>query len=281
MYKLFIVFLGLLAIYPAYCLPLKIFVAIEPQRFMVEQIAGKDVEIEVLIKKGQAPSIFSPSPGQIASLVKADLYFKLDAFFENMVLQRVTKGAKVKIINTASYVKKRVMRGDHHHAHHHEQMDPHIWLGPTTVLSQVEEIFKALCAANSASEKMYRKNYQLFTQKLRGLDQRLHEQLAPYRGKKVFVFHPAFGYFLDNYKLQQVAMEIEGKLPTPKQIESLIASAQKEKVKVIFVQPQFDQKAARALAAGIQGEVLPLDPLAYDLFSNWEQMAASIINALK
>ena len=52
-------------------------------------------------------------------------------------------------------------------------------------------------------------------------------------------------------------------------------------VKVIFVQPQFSPKSAEAVAAAINGVVVPLDPLARNYIRNLEDMAAKIEAALK
>mgnify|MGYP002062966515 CR=1 FL=1 len=45
------------------------------------------------------------------------------------------------------------------------------------------------------------------------LDTRITALLAPYRGRPIFVFHPAFGYFADSYGLEQVAVEHGAKEP--------------------------------------------------------------------
>ncbi|MBW2329130.1 MAG: zinc ABC transporter substrate-binding protein, partial [Deltaproteobacteria bacterium] len=87
-------------------------------------------------------------------------------------------------------------------------------------------------------------------------------------------------YFAHAYNLYQEAVEIEGKSPSPRQLYSLISRAKAEKVKVVFVQPQFDRKGAQAVAHAIGGEVVPLDPLAEDVSGNLKIMAEKIQSAL-
>ena len=99
--------------------------------------------------------------------------------------------------------------------------------------------------------------------------------------KKFFVFHPAFGYFARAYGLEQVAVETGGREPSPKQLATLINQAKHEKVKVIFVQPQFSSKTARTIAKAISGVVIPIDPIDKDYLKNLETISEKINEALK
>ncbi len=94
------------------------------------------------------------------------------------------------------------------------------------------------------------------------------------------MFHPAFGYFAHEYGLQQVAVEIEGKEPTARQLARLIKNAKEHDVKVIFVQPQFPKKNAENLAESIGGAVVPIDDLARDYVTNLEEIAKKNQNPL-
>ena len=49
-----------------------------------------------------------------------------------------------------------------------------------------------------------------------------------------------------------------------------------DKVKTIFVQPQFDQTSAAALAESIDGNVAKLDPLEKDIIANLRKFATAI-----
>jgi zinc transport system substrate-binding protein len=105
------------------------------------------------------------------------------------------------------------------------------------------------------------------------VDKKIAESLAPLKGSRFYVFHPAFGYFGDRYGLEQVAVEIEGKGPTPKQLSNLINKARDEGGKVIFVQPQFAKNDAKTLAREIGGAVIPMDSLSREYLDNLEHMA--------
>ncbi|MDZ7664092.1 MAG: zinc ABC transporter substrate-binding protein [Desulfotignum sp.] len=94
------------------------------------------------------------------------------------------------------------------------------------------------------------------------------------------MFHPAFGYFADAYGLQQIPVETMGRSPKGKELSAIIKLAKQENARVIFVQPQFDQQAARKIADAINGAVVSINPLAYDYLDNMEQMANTVADAL-
>jgi zinc transport system substrate-binding protein len=107
----------------------------------------------------------------------------------------------------------------------------------------------------------------------------LKKELEPLRGKTVFVYHPAFGYFLDEFGILQEAVETGGKEPTPRVLGQLIERARAEKVKVIFVQAQFPAESARTAAAAAGAELVSLDPLAADWLSNIRIMGEALQKA--
>jgi len=68
--------------------------------------------------------------------------------------------------------------------------------------------------------------------------------------------------------------------PKGKELSDFIKLAGREKVRVIFVQPQFDQEAARKIARAVNGAVVSINPLAYDYVDNMKQIADTIADAL-
>ena len=95
------------------------------------------------------------------------------------------------------------------------------------------------------------------------------------------VVHPSWGYFADTYELIQVPIENEGKAPGARTLTTLIEQAKREKVKVIFVQPQFDKRTATQLASAIGAQVIAIDPLASDYADNLREVARRITAALQ
>jgi len=253
-----------------------VFASIQPISYLIKQIGSDHVDVQTLISPSQSPHTFEPSPRQIAKLGNIHIFFKTGFPFENRILEKIRDNHKKLIISDISKgVKFRSMED-----HDHIGKDPHIWLGISQIKTIVKNITETLTKVNPKNSHDYRKNLTNFLGKLDSLNRKISRKLTPYKGRKVFMFHPAFGYFTDSFNIIQEAVEINGKSPAPKQLAYLIKEALKDNVTVIFVQPQFDAKGANVIANAIHGKVVPMNPLAKDLLENLYDMGNKIAKVL-
>ena len=278
---------------------LSVVVSILPQAYFVERVGGDRVAVDVLVGPGQSPHTYDPTPRQLEGISHARVYFRIGIDFENGLVPRIERMFKnVKVVDTRRNVPLRTMTADEaeaekSHAGHEEhgghaegdaaagQPDPHIWLNPLLVKTQAQTICDTLAELDPDHADTYRRNLAAFDADLDRVHAQVAEALAPLKGQAIFVFHPAFGYFTDAYGLKQIPVEIGGKEPTARQLAGLIDRAKAAGVKVIFVQPQFARKSAGAVAAAIDGVVVPLDDLARDYLKNLEDVAAKVKAALQ
>ncbi|MFC1851691.1 metal ABC transporter solute-binding protein, Zn/Mn family [candidate division CSSED10-310 bacterium] len=261
-----------------------VFVSIAPQAFFVEQVGGSHVQVHTLVKPGQNPHTFEPTPRQLVALSEAAVYFTCGLPFEQRLLAKIRdRYQQLEIVDTSSGITRRTrtevsLHG--HGAHQQEHGDPHIWLSPKLIKIQAENICQGLGKLDPANRVGYQSQLNTFLQAIDQVDQEIGQLLAPYQGQSFYVFHPSFGHFAAAYNLKQKAVEVEGKSPTPRQITALIRQAKQEQVKIIFVQPQFDRKSALVIARAIEGAVIPIDSLAYDVLQNLKIIAAQLKKAL-
>jgi len=259
----------------------EISVSIPPQKWLCEQLGGKYLKINLLIDKGQEPHGFEPSPRQIQSLSRSKVYFTTGMEFEQEIVRRLQTGApKLQIADTSKNIEKIPMDHDGHEHSAREVLDPHVWLSPPNLKSMAAVMAKSLVAMDPENQKVYENNLSDLNTRLDTLDRKVAKELDDFQGASFFVFHPAFGYFANRYHLEQVAVEMGGKAPTPRQLLSLIKKARADGVKVIFVQPQFDPRSAEKIAVAISGKVVALDPLAENSVDNIQIMAVKIAEAL-
>lgn len=270
---------------------LSVAVSIAPQAFFVKRVGGDRVKVQVLVQPGQSPATYSPTPRQLRELARARILFRTGVPFEEALLPRISANMpRLKVIDTRRGIEPRELAA---HAHEHEhkapdrpsggaqglgEQDPHVWLNPLLALQQAATIRDALIENDPAGRAEYEANYAALASELAELHRGIATKLAPYRGRAFFVFHPAYGYFAEAYGLKQVAVERGGKKPTPRELAQWVRMARARDVRVVFVQPQFDQSVANALAEAIGGAVVTLDPLARDYIQNMEAMAEKIAN---
>jgi len=156
-----------------------------------------------------------------------------------------------------------------------------VWTSPPLVRRIVGVIRDKLAALNPAYAADFSRNHDVFVAELETLDRELHALLDPLPNRRFMVFHPAWGYFADTYGLTQVPIEREGKAPGARALAALIDQAQQEKIKVVFVQPQFDRRQARQVAQAIGGAVIAVDPLAADYVDNLRRVGREFAQALQ
>jgi len=265
---------------------LRVFAGIPPLAYLVEQIGGQQVDVEVLVRPGQDPHTFEPTPRQVSALSRARLFFQIGMPFENALLAKLRRSTpRMTIVNCAAGVEKRTMDDpcrervagqDHDRPRRRGVPDPHVWLSPPLLKTQAENVAAALARADPAHAERYERNLAALVERIDAAHRRIERTMAPYRGRTFFVFHPGFGYFADAYGLKEEAIEAAGRSPSPKQLQTLIERARAEGVKTVFVQPQFDPHGARAIAEAIGGETVPIDGLAKDVLHNLEDIAAKI-----
>jgi zinc transport system substrate-binding protein len=258
-----------------------VFVGIPPQRFVVEQLVGPKVQVEVLLPPGASPATYEPTPRQMAALDGADLYLQIGAPFEAPILTRMRSlMPDLRVVDCRDGVTLEPMEpGSHGHAH--GPLDPHIWLDPLrmmsiarTTASSLQELFPE--DGDRIAEALRRLQHSIEATHLR-----VEAVLRPHAGRRVLVFHPAYGYFTRRYGLVQKAIESEGKAPSTRQLAEIVGELQKEKTPAIFVQPQFSRSTARRMADALECRLVELDPLAEDYLVNLEAMARRIADSLE
>ncbi|MDD4837448.1 MAG: zinc ABC transporter substrate-binding protein [Dethiosulfovibrio sp.] len=261
----------------------KVAVSVVPQRYFVEKIAGDAVSIVTMVPEGASPATYEPKPSQMGELAKCSLWFTIGVPFGRAQKDRMLSALpNLKEIPTHDNVKLRPIEGHDHdgQGHQHDQgYDPHVWLSPSAVMIQARTIATALSELDPKNRAVYMKNYAAFVAELASLDSELAEILSSSRGKAFMVFHPSWGYFAHDYGLEQIAVEVEGKEPKPAELAKMVQRAKVLGIKTVFVQPQFSTTAAEAIAKSIEGQVVPLNPLAEDWQDNLLRAANSLRKA--
>lgn len=236
--------------------PLAVVVSIEPQRWLVEQIGGNWVDVRVLVAPGENPAFYQPTDAQVTGLVSSALYFRIGVPFED--------GPWFDAVHTVG----RLEVVDERDGIEIQRNDPHIWLSPRRLKVQARTVAAALSGVDPKHRAQYAAARQRVEIELDRLDSEIRQRLSPFAGRAFFVYHPSWSYFAEDYDLRQVAVEIDGRDPSDRELTELQRQARERKVSVVFVQPQIRGRGAAAVAAAIGGRVEVIDPLAPDVAAN-------------
>jgi zinc transport system substrate-binding protein len=248
-------------------------VSILPQAWFVSRIGGENVRTLVLAGPGQNPHSYEPTPRQINDLAKAQAWILSGAEFEITLHPKIESlFPALPIIDGTEGVTFRKLEehGDDH------DIDRHTWLGRKPAKILAAHIRDTLCAIDPEGAGQYAENYQILEGEIETEFAALRRELAPLWGRNVFVYHPSFGYFLDEFGLRQQAVETGGKSPGPRDLNRLIALAKQEKPAAIFIQSQFPVNAAKTVADAAGAELVSLDPLAPDWLANIRIMGEAL-----
>jgi zinc transport system substrate-binding protein len=254
-------------------------VSILPQKTILEEIVGDKFSINVLIPEEGNHETYEPTARQMAETGKSVAYFKLGHLdFELNWLDKLVKNyPEMKVVNTSKrlelIVGEEIVHGDHVHA---GGVDPHIWLSVSAVKLQAENMTKGLMELDPENAEFFEANLSRFSAGLDSLDQQIREILATSETRSFMIYHPSLGYFARDYNLEQIAIEQEGKEPSPAYMKQLIDIAAEKNIGTIFVSSQFNKQSALTIAGQINAKVEEFNPISPDWHNNMLSIARQI-----
>lgn len=249
---------------------LTIAVSIVPEMEFVQEVVGNKAKILCVIPEGGSPASYAPSPKALLQLRQASLYFTIGVPSEelNIVGQLPETIRIVPLHKAAASVYPDLMLG--------ESRDPHIWLSPKRVIVMVRKIAEEAAALDPENKEEYEKNAQNYIEKLQKTDKEIKQIFAGTTQKTFMSFHPALGYFADEYGLTVYALEKYGKEAGAKYLQECIDIAKKNKVKAIFYQKEITGRQVEAFAHEIGGKAVMVNPLAKNYAENLLIIAKTI-----
>ena len=239
-------------------------VTIEPLRYFTEALAGDRFRVESMVPKGASPETYDPTPNQLVNLSESQAYLCIGYIgFEQAWLDRLGENAPhLRFFDLSEGV--RLIR-DHAHGHDEGGVEPHIWNSARNALRIAGNLTNALIAIDPDCDSLYRHRCDSLSQAILRTDSLCRTWLSrPEASRTFLIYHPALSYFARDYRLRQIPIEAGGKEPSPAYLKELVDVCKEEKVRVIFVQPEFDRRNAELIAEQTGARVEPINPLAYD-----------------
>lgn len=256
-------------------------VTIVPEMAIVKEVAGDLFEIIALVPPGNSPEYYQPSPRIIENLSNADIYFTIGVPTESAnILPKIRDlNPDIKIVNLAEivaqtyspiYFDEAESEGTGASASEPEAgtPDPHIWLSPKRVALMTGIIADELSKIDGSNSEFYRGSAQTYIKELEALDAEIRSSLEGLQSRTFFIYHPSLGYFADDYNLEMLALEENGKEATASTLQKMADIAEAKNIRVIFYQASADSKQAKAFAEEIGGRAVMIDPLSAEYIEN-------------
>lgn len=252
-----------------------VLVSIAPHKFFVEKIAKNTVEVQLMVPAGASAHTYEPTPRQMQTAGKGVIWFRTGEPFETRAIQAIKSYRPALEVVDLREGLDLITAAEGHTSCGccHGSVDLHFWLSTRQGIIQAKTIADALSKAFPGYANFYQSNLASFEEELRELDKKITGILTPLQNRNILVSHPAYAYFCRDYDLQQHAIEVEGRDPTPQQMTRLLNVAHRTQAKAIFIQVQYNNKAARLVAETIGARLVTLDPYSEHYISTMLEIA--------
>lgn len=154
-----------------------------------------------------------------------------------------------------------------HEGHHHSGTDPHVWLDPVNAKVLAHAVMEKLSELDPAHKQTFSDNYNTFVRLLEVADKNVQAELESVKEVPYFVFHEAYGYFENHYKLNNkgaITLSPERK-PGAKTVANIRTEIEEHNVACVFSEPQFSPAIVETLIEGSDVKTAVLDPLGVSL----------------
>lgn len=258
-----------------------IVVSIPPYAYIVKRLCGDEVNVETVVPVGSNPHIFEPRPSDLAKMQNVKLWISIGEGYEKKIFSVIQKRspalARIDFSEDATICSDHDHDHSHDHSHFHEH-DIHFWLSPLTMKKQAEEIYKTLVALSPENREIYAARWNALENDLVQTHQTTLKILEAKQNQTILVSHGAFAYFCQDYNLNQLSIETDGKEPLARHMQDISKTIHEQKIRMILVQPQNSDKGALALSRNCNLSLVEVDPYAEDYLVNIKKIAEIIAN---
>ena len=260
-----------------------VLVSIPPYLYFINELSGGELKATSLVPQGTNPHLYEPTPRQVQEAHDAKVWIRLSESIEKKIAKSLQEQNKdLTILNLADKIHLLPILSDKQycacsHCQETESKDLHIWLSLKLAQAQAQEIAEALIHAFPDKKETIRSNLIKLKNKFEETDLAFTKKLAPLKNEAILVSHPAFGYFCNDYELQQISIECDGKDPLPQQLAEILKTAETTKIRTVFTQAQYNNKGAEIVARKLQLPIHEVDPYSPDYLNNLKHVVHLIV----
>lgn len=194
---------------------------------------------------------YALSAGDMKQLGGADVFVANGAGMESFIEKALKQSPGLKMVEASKGIKLAF------------EDNPHVWVGISGAIRQVNNIAGGLAKADPENAQQYRANAAAYVAKLEKLRDEMHAALDGLKDRDIITFHEAFPYFASEFRLN-IAGVIErepGSEPNARELAETVDIIKKQDVHALFAEPQYPSKSARVIEKETGVPVSILDPV--------------------
>jgi zinc transport system substrate-binding protein len=241
-----------------------------PVYLFTKAVARDVADVDILVKPGTDVHEYQGTPANVRAIATAKVLVKnglgLEEFLTDTIknagnyqLIEIDASKGIQAINKSS-ANDKIVIGEHDHKH--EFGNPHVWLDPVLAKQQIINIRDGLITADPGNKANYQSNAATYIQQLDKLNDEFQQKIKQTPNCTFITFHDAFPYLAKRYNIKQLAVvEIPEKQLSPTDIQKVVNTVKKYKVKALFSEPGLDNKLLTSISQDLGIKVQTLDSL--------------------
>ena len=233
-----------------------------PQYDFARQITdGTGAELTMLIKPGSEAHSYEPTPNDRIKIDECDLFIGIGGVSETWAQTVLGSGeGKMTVLNITDSVE--LLDTADHDGHGHSEKDEHVWTSPKNAIKISQDICDALCKISPEHAEAYRKNTEIYIEKLESLAADFDELSENAKAKTVvFGDRNPFAYLARDTGLDIVSPFngcSEQTEASASDIADIIDLVRAENIGYIFKMSLSNEKIAASIADETGAKVLTL-----------------------
>lgn len=240
---------------------------------IVEELMGSDsVEIVTLIPAGADPEHFEPDMAVMKKAAGGSMFLSLNTVGFERELGHRLHGAVPDLPTIDLSEGIELLRG----SHSGNEADPHLLSSPKNARIVLKNTAAALSDRFPELAAGITRRSQSLDSLLAERDICIKNNLKGKSGKAFVVIHPSLSYFARDYGLRQVALERDGKEPTPRQYRERLREAAASGATLIVAERSTDPERIAELARELELNTFDADFNAADFIEQYCTLAEKL-----
>lgn len=262
---------------------LSIYTTVYPLEYFTERIGGDLVTVQSVYPPGADEHTFEPSQQDMIKFAEADKLFAIGLGLESFIpsAKETLANQNVEIVELADFIsddsllegeqhteeghseEEHAEEADSHASHDHGALDPHLWISPTLSAELSKSILNELIEVSPENEEEFTANFEALEADLADLDESFKTMVSEADRDTFFVSHAAFGYWVKDYGLQQIAVAglSTQDEPSQKELAAIVDQAKEQNISYILTEQNVSSKLTDIIRTEVGAETLPLHNL--------------------
>ena len=246
-----------------------------PEKFIVQKICGKTLQIECLMPHGKNMHDFNVTPSMLKAVGQSKIFFHAGLLFESQIAEAI-HNSSTKIVDIAAHIPKLHMANAINNEHNANIEDVHTWFSYRNLSAMADEVYKVLSENYARHADEFKKNHDMFLLEIKKSREEAAKKLRRFAGRTFLTHHAAFGYFAHDFNLKQLPFEFNGRDITPRHAAILSKYAREHNLKRIFIQHTASSNVRRALQNSTNAGLVILNPADEDVLGTMNRFASEL-----